>query len=74
MIGGGKACVSMAKTIADVPGDRLNEDVVIVKYGQSLPLKTIRIVEASHPIPDANGSEGSLQKSSVFCLRQVKKI
>ncbi len=59
VIGGGKACAPMAKTIEEILGDRLDDGIVVVKYDHGLPLKKIKIVEASHPIPDANGLEGT---------------
>ncbi len=59
VIGAGKACAPMAKTIEEILGDRLDDGIVVVKYGHSLPLNKIKIVEASHPIPDANGLEGT---------------
>jgi len=78
VIGGGKACAPMAKTIEEILGDRLEDGIVIVKYGHSLPLKKIKIIEASHPLPDANGLEGTSEilrllsrtgkKDLVICL------
>ncbi|MFQ5686944.1 MAG: glycerate kinase [Candidatus Scalindua sp.] len=78
VIGGGKACAPMAKTIEEILGDRLEDGIVIVKYGHSLPLKKIKIIEASHPIPDTNGLEGASEiltllsgtggKDLVICL------
>jgi glycerate 2-kinase len=59
VIGGGKACAPMAKTIEEILGHRLDEGIVIVKYDHGLPLNKIKIVEASHPIPDTNGIEGT---------------
>jgi hydroxypyruvate reductase len=78
VIGGGKACAPMAKTVEEILGDRLEEGIVVVKYGHSLPLKKISIIEASHPIPDTNGLEGTSEilrllsrtgeKDLVICL------
>ena len=78
VIGGGKACAPMAKTIEEILGDRLEDGIVVVKYGHSLPLKKIKIIEASHPIPDANGLDGASEilrllsrigeKDLVICL------
>ncbi len=78
VIGGGKACAPMAKTIEEILGDRLEDGIVVVKYGHSLPLKKISTIEASHPIPDANGLEGASEilrllsgtgeKDLVICL------
>ncbi|MHC4268626.1 MAG: glycerate kinase type-2 family protein [Planctomycetota bacterium] len=59
VIGGGKACAPMAKTIEEILGNRLDDGIVVVKYDHGLPLKKIKTVEASHPIPDANGLEGT---------------
>jgi len=78
VIGGGKACAPMAKTVEEILGDRLEEGIVVVKYDHSLPLKKISIIEASHPIPDTNGLEGTSEilrllsrtgeKDLVICL------
>lgn len=78
VIGGGKACAPMAKTIEEILGDRLEDGIVVVKYGHSLPLKKIKIIEASHPIPDTNGLKGTSEilrllsrtgeKDLVICL------
>ncbi len=59
VVGGGKACAPMAKTIEAILGDRLDDGIVVVKYGHGLPLEKVKIVEASHPIPDINGLEGT---------------
>jgi len=78
VIGGGKACAPMAKTVEEILGDRLEEGIVVVKYDHSLPLKKISTIEASHPIPDTNGLEGTAEilrllsgtgeKDLVICL------
>ncbi len=59
VVGGGKACAPMAKAMEEILGDRLDNGIVIVKYNHGLPLKKIKIVEASHPIPDMNGLKGT---------------
>ncbi len=59
VVGGGKACAPMAKTVEEILEDRLDDGIVVVKYGHGLPLNKIKIVEASHPIPDTNGLEGT---------------
>jgi hydroxypyruvate reductase len=51
----GKAAWSMAKAACDLLGSRINEGIVITKYGHSKgALQNVRIMEAGHPIPDAN--------------------
>src|SRR5205085_5469971 len=56
VVGAGKASAAMAEAIEPILGDRLTGGVVVTKDGHSRPTKTIRILEAGHPIPD----EGSL--------------
>jgi glycerate 2-kinase len=61
VIGAGKASAAMAQPLEKLLGDRLKEGLVQVKYGYSLPLRKIRIVEAGHPVPDKSGIEGTHQ-------------
>lgn len=55
IVGAGKATACMAGAIEDLLGDRIGGGLISVKYGHALPLRHIRIVEAGHPGPDANG-------------------
>ncbi len=59
VIGAGKGSVAMAQGVEEVLGERLDEGLVIVKDGHDLPLKTVQVIEASHPVPDARGIEGT---------------
>ncbi|MDO1450927.1 glycerate kinase [Rhodocytophaga aerolata] len=59
VIGAGKATAAMAKAVEDVLGNRIAGGVIVVKYGHTMPLKYISIIEAAHPIPDQNGVEGT---------------
>ncbi|MBC8553447.1 MAG: glycerate kinase [Candidatus Brocadiales bacterium] len=78
VVGGGKACAPMAKAMEGLLGDRIDNGIIVVKYGHSLPLKKIETVEASHPIPDKNGKRGTSdilrllsktgEKDLVICL------
>jgi glycerate 2-kinase len=61
VVGVGKASAAMAQSLEELLGDRLKEGLVQVKYGHSLPLRKIRIVEAGHPVPDKSGIEGAHQ-------------
>jgi len=55
MVSIGKAAWSMANAACDILGGRIDEGIVITKYGHSMgALPNIRIREAGHPIPDAN--------------------
>ncbi|NLX63836.1 MAG: glycerate kinase [Clostridiaceae bacterium] len=51
----GKAAWSMARAACDILGSRIDEGIVITKYGHSKgSLPNVRIMEAGHPIPDTN--------------------
>lgn len=51
----GKAAWSMAKAASDLLGDKIDDGIVITKYGHSDgDLPNIRIFEAGHPIADEN--------------------
>lgn len=55
VLGAGKAGASMAKAIEQLLGDRISAGLVCVKYGHVEKLETIELMEAGHPLPDANG-------------------
>src|SRR5210317_2237104 len=59
VVGAGKAGAPMAKALEDLLGDRIAEGVIVVKEGHGLPLKYVRIHEASHPVPDERGMRGA---------------
>ena len=59
VVGAGKAGAPMAKAIEDLLGDRIADGVIVVKDGHGLPLKKIKICEASHPVPDDRGVQGT---------------
>ena len=78
VIGMGKAAAAMASAVEDILGGRITSGIVNVKYGYTVPLKTIVVNEAGHPVPDENGLRGTreivglLEKSTaddlVICL------
>lgn len=55
VIGAGKASALMAKEIEFLLGARITKGHIVVKYGHGCDLKFITIIEAGHPLPDANG-------------------
>lgn len=59
VVGAGKAGAPMAKALEDLLGDRIADGVIVVKEGHGLPLKRVRIHEASHPVPDERGIRGA---------------
>ncbi len=59
VVGAGKACAAMAKSIEDILGARITAGHIITKYDHSIPLQYIGITEAGHPVPDENGNNGT---------------
>ncbi|MFQ5988432.1 MAG: glycerate kinase [Candidatus Methylomirabilales bacterium] len=59
VVGAGKASGLMAAAVEEMLGDRISAGVVVVKDGHSVPLRCVRIQEASHPVPDARGVEAT---------------
>ncbi len=55
VLGAGKASARMARGLEEVLGDRISDGIISVKYGHSDTLRTVRIVESGHPVPDENG-------------------
>jgi hydroxypyruvate reductase len=55
VIGAGKAAAPMARALERVLGRRISGGILVTKYGHSLPLKRLKLVEAGHPLPDAGG-------------------
>jgi len=64
----GKASGRMAEAVEMVLGNRISEGIVIVPKGtkSSFKLNRIRLVEASHPIPDESSIEASKRISSLL--------
>jgi glycerate 2-kinase len=65
VVGGGKAGGSMARAIEGILGDRITAGVINTKYGYLADTRIIRINEAGHPIPDAQGMAGAREMVDV---------
>ncbi len=59
VIGAGKATARMALAMEHLLGPKITGGCIVVKYGHTEPLESIRCIEAGHPIPDENGVQGS---------------
>ncbi|MEK6726756.1 MAG: glycerate kinase [Deltaproteobacteria bacterium] len=78
VVGAGKGTAPMAQAVEDILGNRIDDGVIIVKYGHTRPLNRIREIEASHPLPDEAGVKGTEEiieilkevdeKTLVICL------
>lgn len=58
VIGAGKASAAMAKAFEDHWAGPL-EGLVVTRYGHAVPTRHIRVVEASHPVPDLAGERAA---------------
>jgi glycerate 2-kinase len=59
VVGCGKAGAPMAQAVEDLVGDEIAGGVVVVKYGHTAPTRQVRLVEAGHPLPDAQSVAGA---------------
>ncbi len=55
LLGTGKATFPIAKALEEILGDRIDDGVIICKYGQEGKLSHARLYFSSHPIPDEAG-------------------
>ncbi len=55
VVGMGKASAAMAAAVESLLGEKIDEGLIITKYGHKAPLRHCRVQEAAHPIPDAQG-------------------
>ena len=58
ILGAGKASAAMARAVEQVWLGDLS-GLVVTRYGYKVPTRSIEIVEASHPVPDAAGMEAA---------------
>jgi hydroxypyruvate reductase len=66
VVGAGKASCRMAKAVEDILGDRIEQGLVVTKYGHAERLSRIRVIEAGHPVPDGNSVEGAHTISQIL--------
>jgi len=72
MVGAGKAAAPMAQAIEEIVGDRLADGVISVRYGQTVPLRRVRTIQAGHPIPDDRSVEAA-QSILDLCARAGRR-
>ncbi len=59
VVGAGKSAAVMAAALEDAwPGVPMT-GVVVTRYGHAVPTRMIEVIEASHPVPDANSELGA---------------
>ncbi|PTR16937.1 MULTISPECIES: glycerate kinase [unclassified Nitrosospira] len=60
VVGAGKAAAAMALAVErHWPETASLEGLVLTRYGHSLPLDRIKVIEAGHPLPDEHGEQGT---------------
>jgi len=59
VVGGGKAGAAMAAGVEELLGDKITDGLVITSYGNRVPVESIKVIEAGHPIPDEKGVTGT---------------
>ena len=60
-LGAGKAAAPMASALEKVLGRHLAGGILVTKYGHGLPMKVLELLQAGHPLPDANGVTAGLR-------------
>jgi glycerate 2-kinase len=57
VVGAGKAAAAMAAAVEEAWGPV--EGLVVTRYGHGVPTRSIEVVEAGHPLPDAAGRDAA---------------
>jgi hydroxypyruvate reductase len=61
VVGGGKSAAVMAAALEDAWPDVALEGTVVTRYGHAVPTHRIEVIEAAHPVPDANSERGAVR-------------
>jgi hydroxypyruvate reductase len=59
VVGAGKSAAVMAAALEDAWPEVKLEGVVVTRYEHAVPTRRIEVIEASHPVPDANSEAGA---------------
>jgi glycerate-2-kinase len=59
VVGAGKSAAVMAAAVEAAWPDHKLSGVVVTRYGHGHPTSRIRVLEASHPVPDAAGADAA---------------
>src|SRR5207237_2585213 len=59
--GAWKGSAAMAASVVEILGDRVTGGLVVVKDGYARRAGPVRIVEASHPVPDERGRAAAVE-------------
>ena len=59
VVGAGKAAAGMAISLCSILGKRVTDGAVTVPHGLNAKIKGIPVTQASHPVPDSSGLDGT---------------
>jgi glycerate 2-kinase len=59
VVGAGKSAAVMAEAVEAAWPDVPLTGVVVTRYEHAVPTRSIEVIEASHPVPDANSERGA---------------
>ncbi len=59
VVGGGKSAALMASALETAWPDVALEGTVVTRYDHAVPTQRIEVIEAAHPVPDANSERGA---------------
>ena len=59
VVGAGKSAAVMAAALEAAWPDVAMSGAVVTRYGHAVPTRRIEVIEASHPVPDANSERGA---------------
>lgn len=59
VVGAGKSAAVMAAALEEAWPDVALSGVVVTRYGHAVPTRQVRVIEAAHPVPDANSEAGA---------------
>jgi glycerate 2-kinase len=74
VIGGGKAAARMAAGSESIVGAENIRGTVVVADGYGVPLSSISVVEAGHPLPDERGENGARRLLDLVTQRWPQRI
>ncbi|MCX7185125.1 MAG: glycerate kinase [Nitrosospira sp.] len=70
VVGAGKAAAAMALAVENHwPETAMLNGIVVTRYGHGLPTRRITVIEAGHPLPDAQGEQAARE-----ILTQVNQL
>jgi len=61
VVGMGKASARMAASLEMTIGERIDDGLVVTADGYGVPTERVKVVEASHPVPDGRGLAAARQ-------------